>query len=88
MCPHAGPTNSGKTYNAVQALKGAQTGLYCSPLRLLALEQYDRLNQVRHVCMGSMGSGTQVRHAYTGSTAAEHRYGMHAQPQRQIVGMF
>ncbi|KDD73740.1 hypothetical protein H632_c1878p0, partial [Helicosporidium sp. ATCC 50920] len=33
---HAGPTNSGKTYNALQALKKAQTGAYCGPLRLLA----------------------------------------------------
>ncbi|GAX82746.1 hypothetical protein CEUSTIGMA_g10172.t1 [Chlamydomonas eustigma] len=41
---HAGPTNSGKTHNAVMALKDAEVGLYCAPLRLLALEQYDRLN--------------------------------------------
>ena len=39
-------TCSGKTHNAVEALKRAELGVYCSPLRLLALEQYDRLNQV------------------------------------------
>eukprot|EP00955_Chlamydomonas_euryale_P001260 14704-Chlamydomonas_euryale.AAC.1 len=33
-----GPTNSGKTYSAVEALKAADVGVYCSPLRLLALE--------------------------------------------------
>jgi hypothetical protein len=41
----AGPTNSGKTHNAIEALKRSSCGIYCSPLRLLALEQYDRLNQ-------------------------------------------
>ncbi len=42
----SGPTNSGKTHNAIEALKRSEVGVYCSPLRLLALEQYDRLNQV------------------------------------------
>jgi hypothetical protein len=30
----------------MQALMGAQRGVYCGPLRLLALEAYDRLNAV------------------------------------------
>ena len=41
---HVGPTNSGKTYEAIQRLKEAQNGVYLSPLRLLALEVYDTLN--------------------------------------------
>lgn len=41
---HVGPTNSGKTYEAIQQLKNAQHGVYLSPLRLLALEVYDTLN--------------------------------------------
>ncbi|MFM2041722.1 MAG: helicase RhrA [Pseudomonadota bacterium] len=40
-----GPTNSGKTHRAMQALKAAGTGLYLAPLRLLALEVMDRLNR-------------------------------------------
>jgi len=40
-----GPTNSGKTHRAMQALKQAETGLYLAPLRLLALEVMDRLNR-------------------------------------------
>ena len=35
---HAGPTNSGKTYNALEALKSGKSGIYCAPLRLLAWE--------------------------------------------------
>jgi ATP-dependent RNA helicase SUPV3L1/SUV3 len=42
---HTGPTNSGKTYQALQSLKAAPSGLYCGPLRLLALEVYETLNQ-------------------------------------------
>lgn len=41
---HAGPTNSGKTYNALKRFKEASTGIYCSPLRLLAMEVYDSVN--------------------------------------------
>ena len=41
---HIGPTNSGKTYEAMQALKRADTGYYLAPLRLLALEGYEDLN--------------------------------------------
>ncbi len=40
---HVGPTNSGKTYKAMQALKSAETGYYLAPLRLLALEGYENL---------------------------------------------
>ena len=41
---HVGPTNSGKTYEAVKALKTAGNGTYLGPLRLLALEMFDRMN--------------------------------------------
>jgi ATP-dependent RNA helicase SUPV3L1/SUV3 len=41
---HYGPTNSGKTHCAIEALKKAQSGVYCAPLRLLAAEIYERLN--------------------------------------------
>ena len=40
---HVGPTNSGKTYAALQKLKAADTGYYLAPLRLLALEGYENL---------------------------------------------
>lgn len=40
---HIGPTNSGKTYQAMQKLQSADTGYYLAPLRLLALEGYETL---------------------------------------------
>ncbi|KAG2531030.1 hypothetical protein JM16_001351 [Phytophthora kernoviae] len=43
---HEGPTNSGKTHQALERLKqaGENGGIYCGPLRLLALEIFERLN--------------------------------------------
>ena len=40
---HVGPTNSGKTYEALKVLENADTGYYLAPLRLLALEGYENL---------------------------------------------
>ncbi|KAI9745708.1 MAG: RNA helicase [Claussenomyces sp. TS43310] len=41
---HVGPTNSGKTYQALKKLEAAESGIYAGPLRLLAHEVYTRLN--------------------------------------------
>ena len=42
---HLGETNTGKTYNAMMRLKEATNGIYLSPLRILALENFERLNR-------------------------------------------
>lgn len=42
---HIGPPNSGKTHQSLEALIAAGTGWYLAPLRLLAFEIFDRLNQ-------------------------------------------
>ncbi|NEX62219.1 helicase-related protein [Noviherbaspirillum galbum] len=42
-----GPTNSGKTHRAMEALARAKSGIYLAPLRLLALENYERLLEAR-----------------------------------------
>jgi hypothetical protein len=47
---HVGPPNSGKTYQALEALKAAGSGWYLAPLRLLAFEVYDRLNAAGVPC--------------------------------------
>ncbi|WP_102275475.1 helicase-related protein [Cytobacillus massiliigabonensis] len=41
---HIGETNTGKTHQALENMKTADSGLYLAPLRLLALEVYDKLN--------------------------------------------
>lgn len=41
---HIGPTNSGKTFHALERLKQAKNGVYLGPLRLLALEVYEQMH--------------------------------------------
>ena len=41
---HVGPTNSGKTHDAMERLAAAETGCYLAPLRLMAIEAAERLN--------------------------------------------
>ncbi|KAH3674358.1 hypothetical protein WICMUC_003384 [Wickerhamomyces mucosus] len=47
---HVGPTNSGKTYNALQRLKQSQNGYFAGPLRLLAREIYERFKSENIRC--------------------------------------
>lgn len=47
---HCGPTNSGKTYTALQRFMQAKNGIYCSPLRLLAMEVYESVNSKGVYC--------------------------------------
>ncbi|MEN8908335.1 MAG: DEAD/DEAH box helicase [Clostridiales bacterium] len=47
---HFGETNSGKTYEALEELKNSKKGVYLAPLRLLALEVYERLNAKKTKC--------------------------------------
>lgn len=42
---HLGPTNSGKTYRALQRLKQVERGYYGGPLRLLAREVHDKFQK-------------------------------------------
>ena len=47
---HVGPTNSGKTYNALKSLENSYSGLYCGPLRLLAWEVCEKLRGLGIKC--------------------------------------
>lgn len=47
---HVGPTNSGKTYEALERLKKSTCGGYFGPLRLLAMEVYEKCNRAGAVC--------------------------------------
>ena len=47
---HIGPTNSGKTFQSLERLKQCQKGIYLGPLRLLALEVYDKFNRADVPC--------------------------------------
>ncbi|KAM9273492.1 ATP-dependent RNA helicase SUPV3L1, mitochondrial isoform 3-T3 [Morus bassanus] len=47
---HAGPTNSGKTYHAIQRFLSAKSGIYCGPLKLLAHEIFQKSNDANVPC--------------------------------------
>lgn len=47
---HIGDTNTGKTHHALEKMKAATSGLYLAPLRLLALEVFDKLNAEGTLC--------------------------------------
>lgn len=47
---HIGPTNCGKTYQALERLRLAENGVYLGPLRLLALEVYEKMKESQIPC--------------------------------------
>jgi len=47
---HLGDTNTGKTFHALERLKTASNGVYLAPLRILALEVYEKLNKDQVPC--------------------------------------
>ncbi|KAF9123408.1 RNA helicase [Mortierella sp. 14UC] len=60
---HVGPTNSGKTHNALLRLQAAESGAYLSPLRLLAHEVFERMNDAGTPC--NLITGEERRYAVT-----------------------
>lgn len=56
---HVGPTNSGKTYNALKRLEEKGSGFYAGPLRLLAHEVYSRFKAKGVPC--DLVTGDDVR---------------------------
>ncbi len=57
---HLGPTNSGKTYEALIKLQEAKSGVYLAPLRLLAMEIRDRLLEAGIPCNLITGEERQL----------------------------
>ncbi len=55
---HVGPTNCGKTYHSLERLKTAEKGIYLGPLRLLALEVYEKMKEENIRC--TMVTGEEV----------------------------
>ncbi|TXC86041.1 RNA helicase [Metabacillus litoralis] len=59
---HVGETNTGKTYQAIQKMKEAASGIYLAPLRLLAFEIYERLNEEGIPCSLKTGEEEKFVH--------------------------
>lgn len=67
---HAGPTNSGKTYHALRRFMESESGVYCGPLRLLAMEVFDKCNAENVPC--DLITGETRRYANDDETPAPH----------------
>lgn len=57
---HIGETNTGKTHHALERMKAAYSGLYLAPLRLLALEVFDKLNAEGTLCSLKTGEEEKI----------------------------
>ncbi|WP_010282090.1 DEAD/DEAH box helicase [Bacillus timonensis] len=57
---YVGETNTGKTFQAIQRMKEATSGIYLAPLRLLALEIYETLNEDGIPCNLKTGEEEKV----------------------------
>jgi ATP-dependent RNA helicase SUPV3L1/SUV3 len=57
---HIGETNTGKTHHALERMKDAYSGLYLAPLRLLALEVFDKLNAEGTPCSLKTGEEEKI----------------------------
>ncbi|MEH7223386.1 helicase-related protein [Bacillus sp. JJ1566] len=57
---HVGETNTGKTFQAIQRMKDASSGIYLAPLRLLALEIYEKLNEEGVPCHLKTGEEEKI----------------------------
>lgn len=65
---HAGPTNSGKTWGAMQDLIKSSNGCYLAPLRLLAWEKYEELTP-HHISALITGEEANRPEGYTHSAS-------------------
>ncbi|KAK0158519.1 hypothetical protein PV328_009513 [Microctonus aethiopoides] len=67
---HAGPTNSGKTYHALERFRTAKSGVYCGPLKLLATEVYQKTNALDTAC--DLVTGEERQFAKNEDNPANH----------------
>lgn len=67
---HAGPTNSGKTYHALKSFINSKSGIYCGPLKLLAVEVAKKTNEQGTPC--DLVTGEERKFAISPSSPASH----------------
>lgn len=68
---HSGPTNSGKTYSALKRFMNSKSGIYCGPLKLLAVEVYHKANDNNTPC--DLVTGEERKYANKdGCTSSSH----------------
>lgn len=67
---HAGPTNSGKTYRALERFINSKSGVYCGPLKLLSVEVFNKTNKKGTPC--DLVTGEERQCVLPDNTPANH----------------
>jgi len=67
---HSGPTNSGKTYHALERYLAAKSGVYCGPLKMLAVEVCNKANARGTPC--DLVTGEERRYAREDGEPSSH----------------
>ncbi|GLV44426.1 Suv3 helicase [Carabus blaptoides fortunei] len=67
---HSGPTNSGKTYHAMERFMTAKSGVYCGPLKLLATEIFNKANDRGTPC--DLVTGEERKFASPNGSPSNH----------------
>jgi len=67
---HAGPTNSGKTYHALERFMTAKSGIYCGPLKLLAVEVNNKCKTRQVPC--DLVTGEERKMSSEDGTPSDH----------------
>lgn len=82
---HVGGTNTGKTYESLQKLKNAKTGVYLAPLRLLALEVQERLLEAGVVCSMLTGEEEDLREGATHISSTVEKLNLYQQYDVAVI---
>lgn len=82
---YLGPTNSGKTHDAIQALANCRRGIYLSPLRLMALENQERIEQMGVPCSLVTGEEEIIREGATHFCCTVEEFGRFRHEQWDVV---
>lgn len=82
---HLGDTNTGKTYNAVEKLKKCKKGVYLSPLRILALENYEKLNDQGIICNLQTGEEEIIKEGATHTSCTIEKLNLKEQYEVAII---
>ncbi|KAL0281278.1 UNVERIFIED_CONTAM: hypothetical protein PYX00_002313 [Menopon gallinae] len=67
---HYGPTNSGKTYNALKRFLSAKRAVYCAPLKMLAFQTFTTANKNGVPC--DLLTGEDIRRVLEDDNEADH----------------
>lgn len=80
-----GETNSGKTYQAFNELVKAKSGLYLSPLRLLALEGQEEIEKRGHKCSMLTGEESDIKDGATFKSSTIEMLNIHEYVESVVI---